>query len=469
MSAAQAASITDVSINLPALSQIIDVMTLQAGFNSAVVVTGTTLLGIAGGTIGVFALLRNRALMADALAHSALPGLALAFILGALSGFGGKHLWLLLAGATVSGIVGVITVQLLSRYTRLHEDAAIGAVLSCFFGFGVVLMSLIQSLGTGEEGGLTHFIFGQTAALSQQDALYMATAAALAIIASAFLLKEFRLVCFDSHFAASDGWPVSLIDMLMMTLVVLVTVIGLQAVGLLLIVAFLVIPAAGARFWTESLQRMVWYSAAIGALSGYFGAVISSLLPRFPAGAVIVLVAGAIFFISFFIAPQRGLLAIMLRQLALQIRINEDHLLREIYEVLELKVNEFDSSEHKNLFVSSSVKRDELKLSKSWSIPFMFLFSWLLRKRSLIATYGESIALTDEGYELTCQKVRNHRLWEEYLVTYADMPVTHVDYSADLVEHVLSAEIVNELEAKLNEAPESSLPPGSIHALELKQ
>jgi manganese/zinc/iron transport system permease protein len=196
------------------------------------VLAGTTLLGLAAGVIGAFALLRKRSLMADALSHATLPGIGLAFLAATALGSAGKSLPVLLLGAAVTGVLGVLCVQALLRHTRLREDAAIGIVLSVFFGAGVVVLSAIQKHAGGSAGGLSHFIYGQTAAMRVSDATLMGGIALAAVLAAALLLKEFALVCFNDAFARVDGWPVSLIDLLMMALVVLVTVAGLQAVGL---------------------------------------------------------------------------------------------------------------------------------------------------------------------------------------------------------------------------------------------
>ena len=167
------------------------------------------------------------------------------------------------------------------RYTRLPEDAAIGAVLSVFFGLGLVLISHIQTLGTGGQGGITKFIYGQTATMRAWDASVIGLVAVAVIVAAFALFKEFRLVCFDQEFAGTQGWPISAIDLMMMSMVVIVTVIGLQAVGLILIVALVIIPAAAARFWTDRLWVMTVAAAVIGGASGYFGAGASALFPGF--------------------------------------------------------------------------------------------------------------------------------------------------------------------------------------------
>ncbi len=306
-------SLADVADGLPGAREIIETLTLRAGFNTNTVILGTTLLGVAAGVIGVFALLRKRSLVTDALSHATLPGIGLAFLGAGALGIDGRSLPVLLAGAAATGVLGVACIQALLRYTRLREDAAIGIVLSVFFGAGVVVLSYIQANAASGAAGLNKFIYGQTAAMGMGDAALMASIAGAAVVLALLLLKELTLVCFDDAFARVGGWPVGAIDLLMMGLVVLVTVAGLQAVGLILVVAMLIIPPVAARFWTERLWLLVALSGIIGGASGYLGSVVSALLPRKPAGAVIVLTAGAVFACSMLLAPARGVLAAGLR------------------------------------------------------------------------------------------------------------------------------------------------------------
>jgi len=308
-------------------SEVADTLLFRAGFNTNLVIAGTTLLGLAAGIVGTFALLRKRSLVTDALSHATLPGIGLAFVIATALGSDGRALPVLLLGAVVTGVLGIACIQAILRHTRLHEDAAIGLVLSIFFGAGVVVLSWIQKNSAVGSAGLDTFIYGQAATMQPRDVGIMAGIAAIAVAAAALLHKEFALVCFNDAFARTDGWPVSAIDLGMMGLIVLVTVAGLQAVGLILVVAMLIIPAVAARFWTERLGRLLVLAGAIGAASGYFGSVISALLPRRPAGAIIVLVAGAMFALSLFVAPARGVLATMLRRIRLRVRIASEHVL----------------------------------------------------------------------------------------------------------------------------------------------
>jgi manganese/zinc/iron transport system permease protein len=313
------------------LTDLTRVLTLRAGFNTTTVILGTTLLGLASGLVGAFALLRKRSMTADALAHAMLPGVATAYLAAAALGATGKSLPILLTGAAISGILGVLAMHAITRLTRLEEDAAIGITLSVTFGIGVVLLSYIQRSPTGAAAGLHHFIFGQTAAMLPRDAALMGLLALTALILGTLLFKELRLLAFNAPFAQSIGLPVQVLDLALLTLVVLVTVAGIQAVGIVLVIALLIIPPAAARFWTDRSARMIALAALIGAGSGYLGASISALAPDTPAGAAIVLTAGSIFFASMLLAPRRGVLAVSARTAWHRFRIATDHALENLY------------------------------------------------------------------------------------------------------------------------------------------
>ena len=413
----------DLPINL---NDILETLTLQGGFNTNAVIMGTTLLGIAAGVIGSFALLRKRSLTADALSHATLPGIAGAFLIATSLGYSGRSMPLLMVGAATTGIIGVACIHLILHHSRLKEDAAIGIVLSVFFGIGIVLLSYVQTSSSASGAGLNHYIYGQTAAMTQSDAALMGIIGIIASIIALVLLKEFMVVCFNETFARSTGLPVWLVDSIMLGLVVLITVAGLQAVGLILIVAMIIIPPAAARFWTDRLWKLVLISALIGGLSGYAGASISALLPRKPAGAVIVLVAGSIFTLSMFIAPTRGILADTIRRGKLNLLIARDHVLESLYEI-ELNIENAHPPKSPSLLI-------KLIAMRGW----------------IINTHG-TIELTQAGRAQGRRIHRNHKLWEQYLVSYADIAPTHVDWSVDQVEHVLTDELITELETALSE------------------
>ena len=268
------------------LAAILDSFGGRAGHNTAVVLAGTMLLGVAAGVVGVFAMLRRRSLMADALSHATLPGICLAFLLATAVGSDGRSLAVLLPGAAATGVAGLLIVNWLTRATRISEDAAIGAVLSVFFGVGVVLLSVIQALPTGNQGGLKGLLFGQTATMHAADAMLLGVVAIASIIAATLAFKQLGLVAFNDEFASAIGVPVRAIDLLLMSLVVMVTVSGLVAVGLVLVVAMLIIPAAAARLWTDRLRTMAVLAAVFGGTASCLGVLASSRLDRTPSSGL---------------------------------------------------------------------------------------------------------------------------------------------------------------------------------------
>ncbi len=317
---------------------------LQAGYNTALVTIGAALLGASAGAIGTFVLLRKRSLVSDAISHATLPGLCLAFIIMALATGDGRWIAGLMIGAAASAGLGLILVEWITRRTRLTEDAAIGAVLAVFFGFGIVLLTVIQSLETGRQAGISGYLVGSTAGMLRSEAETIAIAAFLSGVAIFALRRPFTLVCFDQEYAAVRGINVRATDLAMMGLLLAITVIGLKVAGLVLIVALTIIPPVAARFWTDRPEPMVIIGAGLGAIAAYVGAVISSLDHGLPTGALIVLVAFALFIVSLLLSPRRGLLASALKQRAFQTLVHERQGLaaiargETIYDAFTLKV-----------------------------------------------------------------------------------------------------------------------------------
>jgi manganese/zinc/iron transport system permease protein len=425
---------------------------LLQDYNTRIVLMGALLLGCASGVIGTFALLRRRALVGDAASHATLPGIALAFMVMTALGGDGKFLPGLLAGAALAGLAGMGCILAIRRYTRLQEDAALGVVLSVFFGFGMALLGVIQRMRAGHAAGLESFIYGKTASMLAADAWLIAGIAGVVILVTLALFKELSLLCFDPEYAQARGYPVLLLDATLMVLMVLAVVTGLQAVGLILIIALLIIPVAAARFWTNDLGRMVRIAAGIGAASGVLGAVISAGAARIPAGAVMVLVAGFFFLFSLFWGPARGVWYRWRRHCQLKWKTGEQHVLRLLYEWEELSPG-------------AALSLDDLWQAKTWTAHWVRrVVARAVRKGWVQPLTGAAVRLTAAGRLRARQVVRNHRLWEAYLIRYAHVAAHHVDRNADMIEHVLGDEMVAELE-RLEGAGFDVKPPPSPHPL----
>ncbi|MDE0393593.1 MAG: metal ABC transporter permease [Gammaproteobacteria bacterium] len=287
---------------------------------------GSAALGAVAGALGCFALLRRQSLLGDAISHAALPGIGLAFLLT-----GSRAMPVLVLGAALAGWLGTLVVLGIVRNSRISEDAALGIVLSVFFGFGLVVLTLAQRRPTAAQAGLETFLFGQAATLLERDVALIVLVGASAILVLALLWKEFKLLTFDREFGVSIGLSATRLDLLLTGLLVAAIVLGLQAVGVVLMSALIVAPAAAARQWTNSLSVMVGLAGVLGAIAGAGGALLSSFASGIPTGPTIVLIAtGAVGF-SLLAAPERGLASRLVRDLRTRRRVRADGVLADLY------------------------------------------------------------------------------------------------------------------------------------------
>ncbi|MCE2413308.1 metal ABC transporter permease [Candidatus Poribacteria bacterium] len=268
-----------------------------------IVAMGAALLGAVSGSLGTYAVLRRQSLLGDAISHAALPGIAIAFLLT-----GSKTPLVLVLGAAIAGWLGTLLILGIVRLTRIKYDSALGIILSTFFGFGLVLHTLIQRTGNANQAGLDTFLFGQAATILESDVLTIGILGGTAIVIMLVFWKELKLLVFDDGFAASLGFPIRALDILLTSLLVIAIVLGLQAVGAVLMSAMLVAPAVAARQWTNKLSVMMFLAAGFGALAGVSGTIISSSASRIPTGPTIVLCATVVVGFSIIFAPNRGLL-----------------------------------------------------------------------------------------------------------------------------------------------------------------
>jgi manganese/zinc/iron transport system permease protein len=292
------------------------------------VALGAGTLGAVAGALGCFAVLRRQSLLGDAISHAALPGIVLAFMLT-----GTKSPLVLVLGAAVAGWLGTLAIMMIVRHTTLPEDSALGIVLSVFFGAGLVLLTHVQSNPTASQAGLETFLFGQAATMLTRDVRVIAGLGSISLLAVALFWKEFKLLSFDPEYGATQGLPMRTIDVLLTTFLVIAIVIGLQTVGVVLMSALVIAPAAAARQWTNSLALMVVLAGVVGALSGVAGAVLSGMAAHVPTGPTIVLVATALVLVSMALAPERGLVWAAVRQRRQRQQVRTDAVLADLHEL----------------------------------------------------------------------------------------------------------------------------------------
>ena len=406
---------------------------MELSFTARNVLAGAALLGVVGGVLGCFALLRRQSLLGDALAHAALPGVCLGYLVA-----GAKSPLPLFAGALAAGLVGALFILATVRWSRVKEDSAIGIVLSVFFGLGIVLLTYIQKLPAGNQSGLDKYLFGQAATLGTDDVRLAAWLSAAVLAAVALGYKELKLLSFDREFAASLGLPVRTAEVALTMLLVVAVVIGLRTVGVVLIVATLITPAAAARQWTDRLGWMVVLAAAIGAASGALGALASASVARLPTGPAIVLVASAVLVVSLLFAPRRGLAWAKLRERRVAARIRRENLLKDLYRLGESGGGwEGFAPAPLLMGVRGQTARE---LSRS-TRPLV--------RSGLLERAGDALRLTARGREEAARVVRGHRLWELYLTRRLELPRDHVHRDAEAMEHALTDAALADLERQL--------------------
>ena len=402
--------------------------------NIRYVVVGSVLLAISAAIVGCFTFLKKKALIGDAVAHSVLPGVCLAFVVS-----GTKNPIYLIIGAFITGWISLRFIDLIVRHSKLKEDTAIGLTLSVFFGLGILILTAIQHSGNANQSGLDQFLFGKAASLVGQDLIVFGSVSVILLLVVGLLFKELTLVAFDEQFGKAIGMPVKGLELVLTTLTVLAVVTGIQAVGVVLMAAMLITPAAAARFWTDKLTTMVFLAAAFGAVSGVAGAYISFVAPAMPTGPWIVLVISFIAMASFFIAPGKGILFKVYQQRKYQRQILEENILKAFFHLGETDQTYYVPRRIQDLLSQRQFMVDRLQKRLRKLVRSGFLrhdkAGWVL---------------TEEGKNKGQRIVKLHRLWELYLTEYLRIAPDHVHDDAETIEHIITPEIERRLEKKLN-------------------
>ncbi|HZH85768.1 MAG TPA: metal ABC transporter permease [Brumimicrobium sp.] len=340
---------------------------------------GTAVLGAVTGMLGSFAVLRKQSLLGDAISHAALPGIALAFLIT-----GSKDTNVLLIGALISGLIGAFWIRGITTKTHLKSDTALGLILSIFFGFGILLLTFIQKQPNADQAGLDKYLFGQAATLVESDVWLMSLVTGLCLLVLLLFWKEFKILLFDKDYALTLGFNTKFIDVLITSFIVLAIVLGLQTVGVILMSAMLLAPAAAARQWTNSLGMMVFIAAMLGASAGVFGTAISATQSNLSTGPVIVLVASVFVLVSFILSPKRGLL----------------------FKQIRLMKNRNDLELQKTLAFMYHIVEDHEDISHPHAIKILNNFQGYSRKglrklidKNYVRVQGDMWSLTPEGFK----------------------------------------------------------------------
>ena len=385
------------------------------------VVLSVCFMSVASALAGCFAYLRKEALLGDAVSHSVLPGVALAFII-----VGYKSELPLLGGAIVTGYLSLLAIRYIQRNTKLKADAALALVLSSFYAVGIVLLSYIQKMPLGTQSGLESYLFGKAAAMGRDDILIYSSLAAIVVGAVFLFYKPFQLLIFDSGYAEAAGIPVRIYNVILQLLLVVAISLGLQSVGIVLMAAMLITPPAAARYWTHSLNRMLLLSAMFAAGSAYIGIFISYWYPAMPTGPWIVSIMSVLALGSVIVGTEKGVLYDLRLSRRNRKKIRTENLLKHL--------------------LKSGGTLSTLAVAEETGAPKAQLKALLkgMQKRGLLLLKGE-VKLTPAGEVEAKRIVRLHRLWELYLTNYMKLPADHVHDDAEAIEHIITPEVEERL------------------------
>jgi manganese/zinc/iron transport system permease protein len=394
---------------------------------------GSMLMCLAASLVGVIVFVRKRSLLGEALSHAAYPGVTGAIVFAGMFSFHQGLPFLILLGAALSSLAGFLLIDFLERRLRVSDDSSLCFVLAFFFGIGITAASYAQNAYTNYFRQIQTYLYGQVATMTDIH-IFIYGALVLLVAGSITLFyKEILVLSFDRSFAEASGMASRPIRLLFILLVVSAVVIGIRSVGVILMSAMLIAPAAAARQFTNRLSRLFLLSGLFGLFSGFFGTYLSVVFPGMPTGPMIVLVAGTIALYALLLAPERGLLIRYWRALRFRTLQMQENLLKLLWRM---------SCQGKEVLSFGSIA-----YGQGCSTLRIRLLLFRLRLRGWVKKNGSCYQLTVPGIMRGGQIVRLHRLWEVYLVNALGLGVERVHKSAEEMEHILTPE----LERKLTE------------------
>jgi manganese/zinc/iron transport system permease protein len=395
---------------------------------------GVVLMSAGASLVGCFTFLRHRALAGDAVSHAILPGICLAYLF-----FEVKSPFILLIGAFVSGLLGMFCMDWIVKHTKLKTDAATALVLSVFYGAGILLLTAIQRTGNAGQSGLDKFLFGKAASILPEDVLVFGTVSGVLILMVLLFFSPFSVLTFDRQFALARGLPVNRLEALLSVMTVVSIAVGIQAVGVVLMAALLITPAAAARYWTDNLKVMMLLAMAVAVISAVLGTLVSYVVPKMPTGPCIVSFLSLLTVFSVLFGTAHGAFYYWLRKRHHYRKTLTENILKCLYHLGETDGHFLRQRTLNEITDKRSMSARELREGIS-----------LLKSRKMVAVFpGPAIALTEGGYQLGRKVTRLHRLWELYLSRVLGMSADRVHEDAEAIEHILTPELEKELSAHL--------------------
>ncbi len=381
----------------------------------------SSLVGIMCGLLGCFIVLRNMSLVGDALSHAILPGVVGAYLIVGYSTLG------FFTGAVVAGLVTAAAITWIQQRVKTKNDAAVGIVFTAMFSLGVIGISRI-SRSDGVHLDLKDFLFGNVLGVADTDLWLTGLVCAFVILSVVVFYRYLFVSTFQPVISETMGISVKLLHYYLMLLLSFAVVASLQTVGVILVVAMLITPAATALLLSKRLERVLVIAAAVGLLSAIIGLLLAIVWETTP-GPAMAIVATAIYLLTVVLAPERGLLAKARRRSALRHRIQREDILKLVYREGER--------------VTAQGVRDKLDLNaRQWRRHV-----GQLRRLDLFT--GEALRLTDKGKALARRLVRAHRLWETYLADQIGLTTEQIHEDAERLEHLLTDELLDAVDAEL--------------------
>lgn len=412
------------------VASVMDLLVPASGGGKAIM--AVVLLGAGCGLLGCFVVLRRVALMGDAISHAVLPGVVAGLIYSSDRNPGVIFLF-----AAMAGLLGAALVRMMMASTRLKSDAALGIVLATFFAFGIMWQSRNQQ----DTVGVMNFLFGNIGSIDGSDLRMMLMTTAVLVVTMFFLRRPLLVLSFDEGFSRGLGYPVKILNAVFYFLLTFSVVVSLQAVGVVLVSAMLITPAAAAYLLTDRFDRMLVLSVLFGVFSGVTGGMVSAEVNGLPTGPVIALSATAVFGVVYLVAPRHGVLARILRTLRRRMRVRRENTLKAIYQI-----HESEGFAHEEVSVLMLAR----KRGQTEEVVRKDCKALLSRGLIVMAEDGVSLHLSRTGWKRAMEIVRNHRLWELYLTNEADYAEDHVHEDAEKIEHILGPSIVRQLEQHLD-------------------